>query len=230
LGLVVPKISPIIGAAVYPVESTGVFESKKLLLRQSITKEQDKEEGEIYIRLRTQLRPGTDGVSSDWTDVNSAYDQQVEPVREKYKEILDSETERLVNDYTMRCNKQNAIARNIARLSPINAVHNLMAEFAGTGYTESTYFIKQASVYQEYVKQNYYDKMPIKTYKAGSNTLTLSETRQDLAKELPTFENYKRVGIAQIFQQNWIDIVLLGFYCLLFFVCGFISFLRFDVR
>jgi len=231
MGLVVPKISPIIGAAVYPVESTGVFESQKALVRQNITKEQYKEEGDLYEKLRNQFRPGAQGGSTGWSDVNSAYDEQVLPIREKYEQLLASETEKLTNNYTLRCNKQNTLARSIARLSPIYAVNSLMAEFSNTGYSEANNFVQQAPVYQEYIKQNYYDKMPYKTYRTGSGSMSVgSRFSDDLPKEVPTLENYKSVSIGQIFQQNWVDIALLGFYCLLFFLCGFVSFLRFDVR
>ena len=231
LGLVLPKISPIIGAAIYPVESTEVFESKKSLLRVNIAKERGNEERNLFIKIRGQLRPGESGVSAQWPDVLSAYDEQIVPINEKYEQLLTSEMEMLVNDYNIRCNRQNNIARNISRLSPIYTIHSLMAEFSGTGYSESDYFIRQASVYQEYVKQNYYDKMKFKTYKDENGMMTLSAgNNKERPTELPTLENYNSVSVGQIFQQNWIDIALLGFYCLLFFLCGFVSFLRFDVR
>ena len=231
LGLVVPKISPIIGATVYPVESTTVFESKKALLRYNIANEWNKEEAGLLEGLRNQFRPGTNGISSDWTEILSAYDEQITPIREKYESLLAAETKKIVDDYTLRCNKQNNIARSIARLSPIYTVNRLMAEFSGTGYSEADYFVRQAVVYKEYVKQNYYDKMPVKIYRDAGGYMTLPGTRStDMPTELPTLENYKSIGVGQIFQQNWVDIALLGFYCLLFFVCGFVSFLRFDVR
>jgi ABC-type transport system involved in multi-copper enzyme maturation permease subunit len=234
LGLVVPKISPIIGAVVYPVESSGVFEAQKTLLRQSIIKEQEKAERDLYIGIRTQLRPQeTDDVSGRWTDVNSAYDEQIIPVWEKYKQLLNSETEKLVNDYTIRRNRQDAVAKNIARLSPVYLVNKLMAEFSGTGYSEEDYFIRQAAVYQAHVKQYFYDKMPIKIYRGerGYMSQAAGDTKDwPINEPVPTLENYKSVSIGQIFVQNRVDIALLGFYCLLFFVCGFVSFLRFDVR
>ena len=235
LGLVVPKISPIIGAVVYPVESSGVFEAKKTLLRQSIIKEQEKEERDLYIGIRTQMRPQESGVSGQWTDVNSAYDEQIKPVWEKYSQLLYSETEKLVNDYTIRCNRQNAVARNIARLSPVHLVNKLMAEFSATGYSEEGYFIRQADVFQAHVKQYFYDKMPVKIYRDEGGHMTLpggdgNMNDWPINEPVPTLENYKSVGIGQIFVQNRVDIALLGFYCLLFFVCGFVSFLRFDVR
>jgi ABC-type transport system involved in multi-copper enzyme maturation permease subunit len=230
LGLVIPKISPIIGSVVYPVESTGVFDSKKALLRYSISKEWDKEEADLYERLRNQFRPGTDGVSNDWKDINSAYDEQVIPIREKYERLLASETEKLVNDYNMRCNKQNNIARSIARLSPISAVNSLMAEFSGTGYSEADNFMQQAKQFQTDVTNNFYNKIIMKTYKAKGSSMSIGVPSGDIPKEVPVLENYKHVAIGQIFRQNWIDIALLGFYCLLFFVCSFVSFLRFDVR
>jgi hypothetical protein len=142
-----------------------------------------------------------------------------------------AEMEKLLNDYTMRCNKQNNIARSIARLSPIHTVNCLMAEFSSTGYSESDNFMQQAKKYQADVTHNYYDKMIFKVYHDKYGKMTSgSGVPDDLPKEAPVLENYKYVSVGQIFQQNWIDIALLGFYCLLFFVCGFVSFLRFDVR
>lgn len=231
LGLVIPKISPIIGAVIYPVESTGVYESKKMFLRLNFTKELEKEERDLFLKVRSQLRPGETGVNGGWTDVLSAYDEQYEPVREKHEQLLTSEMEKLVNDYTLRCNRQNNLARSIARLSPVYAVNRLMAEFSGTGYSEADYFMRQAHVYQDYIKQNYYDKMKFKVYRDEGGYMTKGAGNSgDRPTEVPTLENYKSISLDQIFQQNWVDIMLLCLYSLLFFMCGFISFLRFDVR
>jgi len=233
LGLVVPKISPIIGMAVYPVESRSVFESKKALLRANIAKEQYKEEEELYESLRAQFRPISSGVSSNWNDINSAYDEQVKPIREKYEQQITLETEQLSNDYTMRCNRQNNVVRSISRLSPINSVNNLLAEFSGTGYSEVDNFVQQAKQFQTTVEQTVYDRFEYKIYRSQGGTSSSVKLLEDYKSQdipVPMFDNYKHVGVAEIFQQNWVDIALLGFYCLLFFVCGFVSFLRFDVR
>jgi len=233
LGLVVPKISPIIGAAVYPVESTGVFESKKTLLCANIIKEQNKEEAGLYESLRAQIRPKSEGISSDWIDLNKAFDEQVKPIREKYEQQIISETQKLINDYIMRCNKQNNFAQNISRLSPINLINNLLSEFSATGYSEVDNFILQAKEFQSAVKQEIYDKFEYKIYRSGNSTMSSVKALGGFKAQdapIPMLDNYKQVGIAKVFQQNWIDIALLGFYCLLFFVCAFVSFLRFDVR
>ncbi len=233
LGLVIPKISPIIGAVIYPVESTSVFESKKMLLRANILKEQVKEEESLYEEIRTQMRPGSKGVSSDWKDINDAYDEKVTPIREKYEQQLISETDKLTNDYTTRCNKQNNIAKTIARLSPINSVNNLMAEVSGTGYSEADNFMQHAKQFQATVKQEVYDKYVVKIYHAQGASMSGYDTPSGFDEKtaaIPVLDNYKHVAISQVFQQNWVDIMLLCLYSLLFFVCGFISFLRFDVR
>jgi ABC-type transport system involved in multi-copper enzyme maturation permease subunit len=233
LGLVIPKMSPIIGAAIYPVESTGVFEAKKALLRENITKEQTKEEEEIYETLRAKFRPGTSGVSDDWSDINTVYDEQVVPIRERYEQRLAEEVGNLTNDYAMRCRKQNTIARNIARFSPIDAVNNLMAEFSGTGYSEVDNFMQQAGQYQATVKQELYDKIIFKVYRARGSSMMGGRPVEgfDPSKiSAPVLENYKYLSVGNIVQQNILDIAVLCLYCLLFFVCAFISFLRFDVR
>ena len=180
--------------------------------------------------IRNQLRPGESGVDGRWTDVLSAYDEQIAPIQDKYNQFLASETGKLENDYTMRSNRQNNLTRSISRFSPIYVTSSLMAEFSGTGYSEVDHFLRQANVFQEYVKQNYYDKVKLKIYRDEGGYMSRWEEVENLPTELPTIENYKSVSIGQIFLQNWVDIALLCFYGILFFVCAFISFLRFDVR
>jgi ABC-type transport system involved in multi-copper enzyme maturation permease subunit len=233
LGLVVPKISPIISASIYSVESSSVFEAKKTLLRENISKEQRTEEEDLYEELRVQYRPGSIGVSSNWTDLNDAYDEQVAPIREKYSQRLIAETNLLSNDYIMRCNRQNNLAAAIARLSPIGIVNNLMAEFSGTGHSEADNFRQHAKQYQETVKQEIYDNYIKKEYRSRAGvTINTKNVEGFSSREtpVPVLDNYEYLSIGAILQQNRLDIILLCVYGLLFFALAFISFLRFDVR
>jgi ABC-type transport system involved in multi-copper enzyme maturation permease subunit len=233
LGLVVPKISPIISASIYPVESSSVFEMKKLMLRGNIIKEQEREEVELYEALRGQLRPEASGVSTGWTDVNSAYDEQVVPIREKYSQRLATEIGQLTNDYDTRCNRQNDLARTINRLSPVGIVNSLMAEFSRTGYSEADNFMQQAKQYQETVKREIHDKYIFISYKSKYGSTSSVETEKGFNERktpLPVLDNYRYVNIDVILRQNRIDIALLCVYGILFFACAFVSFLRFDVR
>ena len=238
LGLVIPKLSPIISAVIYPVESSGVIEAKKTLFRLDVEKEQRKEESDLYENLRAQIYPESSGVASGsgmgegWTNLNNAFDEQVKPVREKYEQQITSEVERITNDYIMRSNKQNNLVKRLSLLSPVNSINKLLAEFSATGNSEVEYFTQQAIQFQSFVKQEVYDKFEYKIYhtKGGSTSYVeyLGGETGDIP--VPMFDNYRHVSLTKVFQQNWVDIALLGFYCLLFFVCGFVSFLRFDVR
>jgi ABC-type transport system involved in multi-copper enzyme maturation permease subunit len=239
LGLVIPKISPIIGSVIYPVESAGVFESKIALLRADIEKEQYKLEGDLYETLRALYHPTSrgqsagSGLSDEWNNLNNAFEEQVKPIREKYEQQIVSETEQLTNDYIIRRNKQNNIARSISMLSPINSINNLLAEFSGTGNSEADNFTQQARQFQSFVKQEVYDKFEVKITRSRGGTSTNVNSIEGFDPKdtpIPVLDNYQHVSAAGVFRHNWLDIALLGFYCLLFFVCGFVSFLRFDVR
>lgn len=232
IGLVIPKVSPIISEAVFPIESRSVFESKRALLFQNLTNEQNAEESTLYEEIRGRIRPGSQGISSGWDDINAEFDEKVVPVREKYENLIASEIGKLVADYDQRIKKQNRISELISSLSIINSVNNLMAEFSGTGYIESENFLKQANQFQQTVKQNVYDIFEVKIYRSKSGT-TMSTSRKDDTESdvpLPILDNYKQVPVSEIFQRNWIEIVLLIFYAILFFAGAFVSFLRFDVR
>jgi ABC-type transport system involved in multi-copper enzyme maturation permease subunit len=233
LGLVVPKISPIISANIYPVESNNVFEVKKALLRKNIIAERHKEEEVLYEKLRAQFNPGSQGISSAWTDLNSAYDEQLTPIVEKYDQRIATEINRLTSDYDTRRNRQNNLATTIACLSPIGIVNNLMAEFSGTGHSEADNFMQQAKQYQEKVKQEIYDKFIMKEYHAQSGSMTMMDTVEGFDQSqvpIPTLDHYKYLSIGAILQQNRLDIMLLCVYGILFFACAFVCFLRFDVR
>ena len=233
LGLVVPKVSPIISASIYPVESSNVFEIKKSILRENILKEERAESSELYEKLRAQFRPGTQGVSTAWDDVSSAYDEQIIPVREKFDRRLAAETTRLTDDYAMRTNRQTRLTNIISCLSPVGIANNLMAEFSGTGYSEADNFTRQAAQFQEMVKQEIYDKFIVKEYNAGNSTAITAKTVEGFypgKAPVPALDGYKYLGVGAILQRNLPDITLLFLYTMLFFVCAFISFLRFDVR
>ncbi|MDR2038612.1 MAG: ABC transporter permease [Bacteroidales bacterium] len=231
IGLVVPKVSPIISEAIAPVESTSVFDAKKTLLYKNFTNEQIKEERELYEKLRIQFQPKSEGISSS-NDLNKEYDKEVIPIRKKYEERIVDEINKLTIDYKIRCDKQNKIAKAISSLSIINSTNNLMAEFSGTGYSEANNFQEQAKQYQEMIKQILYDKIEHKIYYSqyGSSTSTSIPSGFSDNFQIPVLDHYKYLDVSQTVRQNWIDILLLFFYCILFFVGAFASFLRFDVR
>jgi hypothetical protein len=109
----------------------------------------------------------------------------------------------------------------------------LLAEFSSTGTSEIDNFMRQAKQFQATVKQEVYDKFVYKIYRSKGSTSSFSRQIEGFEPKdvpIPVLDPYRHVSVAKIFQQNWVDIALLGFYCLLFFVCGFVSFLRFDVR
>jgi ABC-type transport system involved in multi-copper enzyme maturation permease subunit len=233
LGLVVPKISPIISASVYPVESNSVFEVKKSLLRDNIIREKRVEAEALYENLRVQYKPGSGGISSEWTELNEAYDEQVVTLTEKYNQRLNTETGQLTNDYNMRRNRQNGLAEAITRLSPIGIVNNLMAEFSGTGHSEADNFMQHAHQYQETVKQEIYDKFILKEYYSKGGSMNMGGVVEGFDRDkasIPPFDNYKYLSAGAILQHNRLDIALLCVYGLLFFACAFVSFQRFDVR
>jgi hypothetical protein len=108
-----------------------------------------------------------------------------------------------------------------------------LTEFSNTGSSEADNFRQQAKQFQATVKQEVYDKYDVKIYRSAGYVSSGARNKEGFETKnvpIPVLEDYKHVSTAKVFQENWIDIALLGFYCLLFFVCGFVSFLRFDVR
>jgi ABC-type transport system involved in multi-copper enzyme maturation permease subunit len=231
ISLVIPKVSPIISEVIYPVESSNVFEAKRKAIKENFTREMEAEESKVGDEIDKKYH-ALDQINN-WEAKQEEFDEQVTPIREKYGQLIVSEIGKITTDYNLRRDKQNRISKTISNLSIINSANKLLAEFSATGVAEAENFIKQAKQFHETVEQSIYNNYNIKTYRTTrtTNNSYIKKEGFDPSKvQTPTMDNYKHVSLSETFQQNWSDIMLLGFYCLLFFVAAFVCFIRFDVR
>lgn len=133
----------------------------------------------------------------------------------------------------MRSNRQIRLTNIFNSLSPVGVANNLMAELSGTGFSEVDNFTRQAAQFQELVKQEVYDKFILKEYRSKGGVSTSIKAVEGFDSDkapVPLLDGYRYLGVGALLQQNLPDIMLLCVYSILFFVCAFISFLRFDVR
>jgi ABC-type transport system involved in multi-copper enzyme maturation permease subunit len=236
LALVIPKMSPMIAQVVHPIRSRQVVDTEKAMVLGEIRREKEKAEAELYKKVLTEAGLGVERAFDDSAETEQAqkqYNKQKGPVIRQYQERMSKEARRIEEDYTNQRQAQVAIAANLSRISPVCCLVYALSEISGTGSSEIENFSKQAQLFQETVKRNFYDNFEFSEYRTENQWSGGYYRKEgfDLDKfPVPHISGYRHVDLAGALSVCWLDIVLLVLFSVLFFAGAFASFLRYDVR
>jgi ABC-type transport system involved in multi-copper enzyme maturation permease subunit len=234
----IPKISPMIAEAVYPVESRNVVDLAQRIAQEDIEGEFNKKKEELFERCCTEF-------GTTWEDIavepRTDAEKQVYAKYDREVLVLDSECQKRVadairmleQDYRNRRNVQASLAANLSRISPVSCYTYLISGISGTGTAEPDKFTENAERYQEQVKAAIYDNWVVKTYRMGEPMPNIRVQRTegfDQSKASIPEMKYEYTPIAEVLRAGWVDILLLFVFNILFFAIAFWRFNKYDVR
>ena len=239
--LVVPKISPMISQILYPIKTQQQINDEIKIVRQNLNDELEAKEIELYARelaahnvdLGSRSRSEID--ETNRRNAMKTYDEAIAPVLADHKERTSNEIAKIENLYNKKKNIQMAITMNLSRLSPVSCFTYIISEFSSTGIAERRKFYEYAQRFQNTTNQELYDNYITRVYRTENSTSMYGDVKDgldyDTLKNLPVPQlEYDRVTVREAVRVIWIDIVLLCFFCILFFTLSFVSFLKYDVR
>ncbi len=240
LAMLIPKVSPMLAQAIYPVESVQVHNKKKdMLLSQLIReKESDKKEFMKQLKMGADL-PLSLGELDKYPKkrkyyddvIKKKYDQGAGTIDAEYDEKIASALLKLEKAYNIKADKQKKIAFNLSRISPVISYINLTSDLASTGLSEVNNYRQQAYLFGEGVQTSIYDKVIIKKYYDAYGYEHSRDLKYDPENiEVPAIRNYHYANIAVVFHQNWVDFILLCFFSIALFTLSVFMFIRYDVR
>jgi ABC-type transport system involved in multi-copper enzyme maturation permease subunit len=240
--LVIPKVSPMMAAVVYPVESPQVHDLRKELVRQNRTREWEQARRELFDR--TLLRFGLDPREKGWEviyakegplrQVQQAYESERQRLDRVFETRLQAELDRLDQDYVNRRSLQTRIARRLARLSPVGCYTLVLTEVAGTGVTAVDTLRANARRFLVEVWDQVYGKVILHWY--GSAVGQYMSIRQEIVKGFDPARapvphlRYRWAAWPEVWPTVGADVLLLVFYAVAFLAGAYVSFLRYDVR
>lgn len=189
---------------------------------------------EFGIEINALLFFGMQPKTESFDNALAEYDERVVPLESEYASLISSTIQKIETEYTNSLSTQTNVARNLARLSPVSCFMFLVSEIAGTGIHESENIRENASIFQKMVTQEVYDRILLKSYATPDGArLSMPQIKDGLDPKdipVPQLNQYRRATLAEIFETEWVDIVLLLLYTILFFTISFVSFIRYDVR
>lgn len=238
LVLSLPKISPMLAEILHPVKSQQVNELQKLLVRQNLIKELDGKRRELYDQCAIAHGVQPIGIFPPGrTDAEkkmlTAYEEGKQALEQQYEQHINVEIRKLEQEYENQRNTQAAIAMNLSRLSPVSCYSYICSEISQTGVLEMHNFVDHAKRFQAEVKENIYNKFIIKIWVGTSGRGATSVDRAegfDPEKVAVPQLNYQHTALSKALQAEWVDIVLLFLFNVVFFAASYVGFLRYDVR
>ncbi|MEJ2701421.1 MAG: ABC transporter permease subunit [Sedimentisphaerales bacterium] len=234
----IPKMSPMIAEAVYPVESRNVVDLAQRIAREDIENEFNKKKSDMFKKYRQEFGVTGGGVTtSPRTEAEKRaygkYDEEAVAIENECQKRIADTIRKLEQDYRNKRNVQATLATNLSRISPVSCYTYLISGLAGTGRAEPDNFTKNADRYQEQVKAAIYDNFVIKSYRlpggSSASSTTTVEGFGDSKVSIPDM-TYEYTTMAEILRSGWIDILLLFAFNLLFFAIAFWRFNKYDVR
>jgi ABC-type transport system involved in multi-copper enzyme maturation permease subunit len=233
--LVIPKLSPMIAQIIHPVESEEVLTNMIQNTRANIEDELVAKEDDLFKSLleRYGLTMDTFFQADERNKIETEFDESVIGIREEYGGRLTDETIRLQRNHDNEKNIQNNFALQLSRISPISCYIYIITELAGTGISEVVNFTRTAERFQEQVTEDVYDQYTYRQYGTGGryNSGFYKNDSFDPSKlPVPQIANYSFLTVSEVIGEEWIDILLLALYSILFFAGSFVKFLRYDVR
>ncbi|MEJ2701423.1 MAG: ABC transporter permease [Sedimentisphaerales bacterium] len=232
--LAIPKLSPRIARALYPIDSSTTFRIKRTMLAE--------DQDDAFAKAREALKeacfaecgaPNKDLLSlppqtEEGKKAMELYDQRIIPLTQTYQNQKARKLKQLDQDYLNQQKAQNRLALGLARLSPVTCFICTVSELCKTGMHEPDNFNDNAQRFQDQVKKAIYDQYTLREYKGSIMPIYPEGFNRDLIK-MPVM-SYRYPRLAQSLERVGFDILLLALYVALFCGVGLIKMNRYDVR
>lgn len=233
----IPKISPMIAEAIYPIESRNVVDLTERIAREDIEREFSDKKSDLFKNCRTEFGITHDNVSTRPNGeaeerAYAKYNREVVAVENECQRRIADTIRKLEQDYRNKRNIQASLAVNLSRISPVSCYTYLISGLAGTGSSGPGKFNENAERYQEQVKAAIYDNFVITTYRLGGSRATSSHEVEgfDPSKASIPDMKYEYTTLAEVLRKGWVNILLLFLFNILFFAIAFWRFNKYDVR
>ncbi len=229
LQLVVPKVSDMVAAVVYPVQTETVVSLQKSMIVKSLDEERGKLLGREYERIFGRGTPLTnDGTprpgDDEWNAVKSDADR-------RFGERKSGQLRELTESHRREKQVQQMIASSIALLSPGAAFTRLITDLCATGEIDKEKYADAVSNHQQTLDAALFSHVSKTTliFPGGGSASSSSIDQLVDLKTLPGF-SMGETTLGEAVAGNWGSILSIAFWLLGSFAVSHVRFLGYDVR
>ncbi len=225
---VIPGTSQILAKIVHPIKTEQVLNLEKELAQKQINKEKAEALKDIYF----EFSGGSAHYSGDksFEERFEKYTNARMPIAMKFEERERNELAQLDRDYLQNQQYQEKLAIIFSALSVAPIFSYAITNMTNTGLACKNAFYSSAMNYNILMNDQVYSKVWRDEFVFGdSGSASQGGYYEVPPKEVSSFI-FQPPKFSEALSQSWMNILLLVIYNVLFFVGGYVSFLRYDVR
>lgn len=226
--LIMPKLSDMLAAIVYPVRTETQVSLEKSLLAGSLGMETARELGRQYDLIFGSAPKGTaDDTESPerkkWDAVKAGIEQEAKERKAQQLGVIDE-------TYRQQKRRQQSLALSLSLISPSAAFARFVADVCGTGELERTKYIEAVQAHARALDGALFNKVKrtLMIHAGGGTSLGFSIQPIDF-KTLPQF-TIAPASLGDVFRANWKSLLSLAFWLLAPFAAAYVRFIKYDVR
>ncbi|MDR2041887.1 MAG: ABC transporter permease subunit [Tannerella sp.] len=233
--LIIPKTTPLAVKLIYPVKAEYQVKNEIKALKQDLNKELAAKENEITAGIFRQNQLSAEDIGRlegdrELAAVKTELDESITPLRQEYEARIAVETQKIAADYSRRKQKQNRIAMNLSRLSPVACYSFIMGELAQNGLAEQDAFQAQSKEFEYEVHAKVYALYRFSSYALdGRSSSGHYSTFDPKDFEVPNLDSRPQ-SVMSVRDYIRTDFLLLCFYVFIWFFIYYYAFVKLDVR
>jgi ABC-type transport system involved in multi-copper enzyme maturation permease subunit len=226
--LIIPKLSDMLAALVYPVRTETEVSLEESLLAKSVDNETAKELGRQFDNIFSGARAGT--ADDPASPERKKWDAVKGDIEQRARERKSQQIAAIDETYRQQKQRQQNLAVNLSLVSPSAAFARFIADVCATGEIERTNYIEAVKAHQKALDNELFSKVKrtVMISPRGGTSLGFSVQPVDFQK-LPKF-SVAPSSLAETFKENWRSLVSLAFWLIAPFAVAYVRFLRYDVR
>ncbi len=229
MAMILPKGSVVVAKILLPAKSQSVVDLEKNQVRYQISNEL----GAAIVYL-TETTPGIKNMTTEEffkalkakNPAVEAFEKKQGELQDEFKAKTEAALERIDAEFDLHKAREAALALNLARISPVSCLVNILTELAGTGFMEEAKWRETRTRFKQILDR----EIASKQHELGFKDMWMSSSDRFNAKAPAPTVPAEPVPLERRLAAVWVDLVLLAIYGLVFFAGAYVSFLRYDVR
>jgi len=226
--LIMPKLSDMVAALVYPVRTETQVSLEKSLLAGSLGMETAKELGRQYDLIFGSAPKGA--ADDEASPERKRWDGVKAGIEAGAKERKVQQLGAIDETYRQQKRRRQALALNLSLISPSAAFARFVADVCGTGEFERTKYAEAVQAHARALDGALFSKVKrtLMIHPGGGTSLGFSAQPVDF-EALPQF-TIAPASLADVFKANWKSLLSLLFWLAAPFAAAYVRFIRYDVR
>ncbi len=227
--LIVPKVSDMIAAVVYPIKTEITVSMEKSLVAKTLDEEKAKLLGKRYEAIFGRGASVTSNPEPSPKQVE--WDGFKKEVEQQYQERKSKQLKEIVETYRREKQKQQTIASALSLISPSASFARFITDVCGTGEIDKLKYLEAVHSHEQTLNSELYSHIKRTTLILPSGGTASSSSIDQMVdlKTLPAF-SVPTTSLAELITGNLGSLISLAFWFILLFVIAHVRFLKYDVR